>query len=349
MTSRERILCAIELGTPDRVPVTPWGLGHIAEDSELGRRIIRECDPFIEASVTGGDWFLGVAVKTRAEERDGKTYSVIETPHGDLYSRYQRTEITGAHVEFFCKNADDVEKLLACPYEPPQVDTTSFLARKDQIGEDGLVCTGLTNPGGIPARFLSPADYSLLWVDNREVFMELVRVAAERCYHWVEAACRGGVDAFRIIGGEFASTQLGPEGFRLTMLQFDRPMVEIMHEHGALAHYHNHGPMDRYLEMLAEIGIDSLDPLEGPPWGDTTLAECKQRIGDRVCLVGNLDDMEVIDKVDGTTIERLAEECILAAGPGGYCLGGTTSGTFTEHAGENFLRMVEVSKRMAAG
>ncbi|MGD9496061.1 MAG: uroporphyrinogen decarboxylase family protein [Armatimonadota bacterium] len=349
MTSRERLLCAIELGTPDRVPVTPWGLGRIPEDSELGQRIIRECDPFIGASVGGGDWFLGTEVTTRTEDRDGKMYSVIETPGGDLYSRYQRTEVTGAYVEFFCKSADDVQKLLACPYRPPEVDTSPFIARKDQIGEDGLVGAGLTNPGAIPARFLAPEDYCLLWVEHRDLFLELVRVAAERCYHWVEQACRGGVDCFRIIGGEFASTQLGPEGFRATMLEFDRPMVEIMHEHGALAHYHNHGPMGRFLEMLADIGIDSLDPLEGPPWGDTTLAECKQRIGDRVCLLGNLDDMEVLDKLDGATIEQLAEECILAAGPDGYLLGGTTSGTFTEHAGWNFLRMVEVSKRMAAG
>ena len=346
MTSRERILCAMELGTPDRVPVVPWGFGHVPEDSELAHRLLHECDPFINGRVLGGDWFLGTAVQTRTEERDGKTWSVIEGPHGDLYSRFQRTEITGAHVEFFCKNSDDVHNLLALPYEPPTVDVTPFIERKDEIGELGIVGTGLTNPGGIPARFLSPADYSIMWLDDRETFMELVRVAAERCYHWVEECCRQGVDCFRIIGGEFASTQLGPEGFRETMLRFDKPMVEIMHEHGALAHYHNHGPMGAFLEMLAEIGMDSLDPLEGPPWGDTTLAECKQRIGDRVCLLGNLDDMEVIGKVDGPTIEQLAQECIEAAGPGGYLLGGTTSGTFNEHAAENFLRMVDVSKRM---
>jgi len=347
MTSRERILCAIELGTPDRVPVTPWGLAKVPEESEIGRRLLREADPFMGARVDGGDWFLGTAVKTRAEERDGRTYSVIEAPGGDLYSRYQRTEITGAHVEFFCKSADDVEKLLSLPYEPPKVDATPFLERKDQIGEDGLVGVGMSNPGCIPARFLSPRDYCLLWIEARDAFLELVRVAAERCYPWVEECCRQGVDCFRVVGGEFASTQLGPEAFRLTMLDFDRPMGEIMHEHGALFHYHNHGPMDQFLEMIADMGVDSLDPLEGPPWGDTTLAQCKQRIGDRVCLLGNLDDMEVIDKVDGEIIERLAEDAIRQAGPDGFLLGGTTSGTFTEHAGRNFLRMVAVSKRMA--
>ncbi|MGC9320458.1 MAG: uroporphyrinogen decarboxylase family protein [Armatimonadota bacterium] len=347
MTSRERILCAIELGTPDRVPVTPWGLGRVPEDSELGQRLIRETDPFIGARVEGGDWFLGTAASTRTEQRGDLTYSVLETPHGDLYARSQRTEVTSARVEFYCKGADDVLKLLSIPYEPPKVDAAAFHERRDQIGDEGMVGVGMSNPGGIPPVYLSPRDYSLLWIENRDVFMELVRVAAQRCYHWVEECCRQGVDCFRIIGGEYASTQLGPEGFRETMLQFDRPLVEIMHEHEAIAHYHNHGPMDRFLEMIADIGVDSLDPLEGPPWGDITLAEAKARIGDRVCLLGNLDDMEVIDRVDGETIEKLAAECIRQAGPDGYLLGGTTSGTFTEHAAENFIRMVDVSRRMS--
>ncbi len=347
MTSRERIICAMQCGTPDRVPVSPWDLGRVPEDSALGQQLLTECDPFINAPVAGGNWFLGTAATVRTEQRDGRTYNVIETPGGDLYAWRRQTDITSAQMEFHCKGPDDVEKLLSIPYEPPEVDATPFIERKDTIGDRALVIHGMSNPGSMPAVYLSPIDYSLLWIEHRDVFMEFVRVAAERCYHYVEECCRQGVDCFRIIGGEYASTQLGPEAFRETMVQFDRPMVEIMHEHGALAHYHNHGPMDRYLEMIAEIGVDSLDPLEGSPWGDVTLTEAKERIGDRVCLVGNLDDMEVIDKVDPETIEELAEDAIRQAGPDGFCLGGTTSGTYTEHAARNFLRMVDVSKRMS--
>ncbi len=51
MTSRERILCAIELGTPDRVPVTPWGLGHLDKDGPMAQRLIKETDPFIGVGV----------------------------------------------------------------------------------------------------------------------------------------------------------------------------------------------------------------------------------------------------------------------------------------------------------
>jgi uroporphyrinogen-III decarboxylase len=209
------------------------------------------------------------------------------------------------------------------------------------------VLCGMANPGMIPAVHFSPADYALLWIEARDAFMRLVEVASERCCWWVEECCKQGVDGFRIVGGEYASTQLGPEAFDLSMRDPDRKLAEIMHEHGAVCYYHNHGPIMRYLDSLAEIGIDALDPLELPPWGDCDLAEAKRRVGGKFCLVGPLDDMEVIDKVDGATIEEMAAELIEVAGPDGFCLGGTASGTFTERAAENFIRMVEVSKRMS--
>ncbi len=347
MTSRERILCAIELGTPDRVPVTPWGLGRLDKDGPMAQRLIKETDPFIGAGVGGAGYFLGAAACSRSETQEDRTITVIETPMGELRSVRRRTSITSAQVEFPCKTGDDVEKLLSIPYEPPEVDATPFLERKDEIGEDGLVLCGMPNPGMIPAVYFSPEDYALLWIEDRDAFVHLVEVATERCLSWLEEACRMEVDGFRVIGGEYASTQLGPEAFDLTMRDPDKKLADMMHEHGAVCYYHNHGPMNAFLESIAEIGIDALDPLEAPPWGDCELADAKRRVGDKFCLVGNLDDMEVIEKLDGGTIEEMAEELIEAAGPGGFCLGGTASGTFTEPAAENFIRMVEVSKRMS--
>ncbi len=313
----------------------------------MAQRLIKETDPFIGVGVGGGSYFLGTAAQSHSETQGDRTITTIETPSGPMRSVRRRTSITSAQVEFPCKTADDVEKLLAIPYEPPQVDATPFLQRKDEIGEDGLVLCGMPNPGMIPAVYFSPEDYCLLWIEGRDAFMRLVEVATERCLPWVEQACKAGVDGFRIVGGEYASTQLGPEAFDMTMRDPDRKLADLMHEHGAVCYYHNHGPMMAFLDSLAEIGIDALDPLEAPPWGDCDLGDAKQRVGDKFCLVGNLDDMEVIEKLDGQTIEKMAEELIEAAGPDGFCLGGTASGTFTEPAAENFIRMVEVSKRMS--
>ena len=98
----------------------------------------------------------------------------------------------------------------------------------------------------------------------------------------------------------------------------------------------------RYLEYFAQIGMDSLDPLEAPPWGDADLGEARRRLGDRVCIVGNLDDMEVVDKLPTEEVLAIARERLEAAGDRGFMLGGTTSGTFGEQGARNFIAMAEM-------
>jgi len=142
-------------------------------------------------------------------------------------------------------------------------------------------------------------------VDYRtEVIREMVAIAAERTVRVVGEACRGGVDCFRIIGGEYATQLMGPSAWDEPIVPFDRPLVEMIHSHGAIAHYHNHGYMQRFLACIADLGIDSLDPVEQPPYGDIEMPEAAALVGHRVCLVGGLDDMEVLETRPREEVQR---------------------------------------------
>jgi hypothetical protein len=123
--------------------------------------------------------------------------------------------------------------------------------------------------------------------------------------------------------------------------------VDIMHHYGALAHYHNHGPMMPFLDALADLGIDSLDPCEAAPWGDCDLAEAARILRGRCCIVGNLDDMEVIERCSEEDVCGVAAERLEQAGDVGFMLGGTSSGTYTERAARNFIAMVGVAEAAA--
>jgi hypothetical protein len=61
-------------------------------------------------------------------------------------------------------------------------------------------------------------------------------------------------------------------------------------------------------------------------------------------MVGNLDDMEIIDSLPAADVQAIARERLAAAGPVGFILGGTASGTYTERAARNFIALVEVSE-----
>jgi uroporphyrinogen-III decarboxylase len=345
MTSRERLLTALRGGTPDRVPVAPFGMGKLDPDSAAGRELIAKTDPFLTTG-GGGDPFLGKNVPVTTLREGDVSTTVFHTPRGDLVRRHQRTVVTSATVEFPCKDAQDVEKLLSLSYEPPDVNLDAYRQWCERAGEEALVMVGIPNAVCFPATMLAPAEFSLLWADAPDLMAQMTAIASARVNAYVERLSQAGADAYRIIGGEYVTCQLGPAAFEALIQPFDTPLCRIMRRYGAVAYYHNHGPIMRWLEPIRELGVDALDPLEAPPWGDCDLREARRRIGDRVCLVGNLDDMEVLEQWDADAVKELGRRRIEEAGTTGFILGGTASGTYTERAARNFIALVEVAEAM---
>ena len=83
--------------------------------------------------------------------------------------------------------------------------------------------------------------------------------------------------------------------------------------------------------------------------GDCNIAEAKRRLKGRVCLVGNLDDMEVLDKRPTEEVLGMGRRLIEQAGPDGFVLSGTASGTYSERAARNFLALADLSREMSRG
>jgi len=340
MTSRERLLSAIRLEKPDRVPVSPLGLGR---SGNLADELLAKTDPIIKAGI-GGNAILGKNVKSESEQIGNETITRIHTPKGDLTRKIRRTGITSATVEFPFITEEDVEKFLSIPYQPPDINVDGFLAQKERIGQEGLVMTGVGDAICLPASWFSPEDFCLQWADNPCLLKSLVELAAERLHPFIEKACQLGVDAFWIAGGEYVTVQLGPEAFEVLIKPYDRELVDIIHKYGGIAHYHNHGKVACCLEDFVDLDIDVISPLEAPPCGDIDLADAKRRIGDEICLMGNIDDMMVLSSTDVEEVKEIGRKCIESAGNSGYILGGTDSGTFNEKAAQNFIALVDVSR-----
>lgn len=343
MTSRERLIAAMKFEKTDRLPVAPFGLGALPPDSPAALELIAKTDPFIEARVPGDIWY---GTECPAEvSTDGNGMTVVrQTPMGDLVERTQWTDVTSAKVGFPVKSLEDAEKYLSVEYVAPEVDASLFLKRKAEIGEDGLVLAGIPDAVQLPAALLSPEDFSLWWMDHPDMMRKLTDVFAARLNDWVDRLCKAGVDGFRICGGEYASVQLGPTGFDALVLDQDKELIDIIHRHGAIAYYHNHGPVMRFMARFCEIGMDALDPLEAPPWGDADLRQARAACGDKVAFVGNFDDMEMLEKLSFEELRPMALERIEAAGDRGFILGGTASGSYTEKAARNFVALAELSK-----
>ncbi len=353
MTSRERMLAAIRHERVDRVPVAPWGTGRIPPESRLAAELIARTDPWLEIGL--GCDAVGGAAFPMEEKRipdDGAGRSIlrrtVHAPGRDLVSVWTTTAQTTACTEPLCKSIEDIEALLAIPYVPPHPDVAAFVAFKARVGEEGLAVMGLGDGLCYPNDMLGTELCSLLWASEPEVIRRMVAVAAERTFRAVEEACRGGVDCFRIVGGEYATQLMGRRAWAELVVPYDKPLIEMIHSYGAIAHYHNHGAMQRFLEDIAALGIDSLDPLEQRPYGDIEMPEAMARIGTRVCLVGGLDDMEVLEIRPREEVLRLGRTILEGTGSIGYMLGGTSSGIYGEAAARAFIALAEMVERECA-
>ncbi len=341
MTSRQRMLAAIHHEPVDRVPVAPWGLGKLTLDDPMGQELLRRADPWLQAPL--GAPVLGeAALEIERREEGPREFLTLATPRGALHAEWTTTAQTRACTRYFCQSAADVEALLAIPYRPVAPDVAAFHALRTQVGEQALATVGVADGLCFVHEMLGSELACTLWMTEPTLVQRLTEMAAERVLAAVELACRGGVDCFRIVGGEYASQIMGPRAFTELVTPYDRELVATIHRHGAIAHFHNHGNMARYLELIADLGVDSLDPIEQPPYGDTAMAEAQRRIGARVCLVGGLDDMEVLETRPTAEVLALARELLASVSPVGYMLGGTSSSQFTERGARNILALVEL-------
>jgi hypothetical protein len=312
----------------------------------MAAELIARTDPWLGIGL-GCSAVEGAAYPGEDRRRGNLLQRIVHAPGRDLMSTYTTTAQTTALTEPLCKSLDDIEALLAIPYVVPHPDVERFLGFKERVGQDGLAIASLPNGLCFPYDVLGPEYCNLLWATEPQVIREMVALAAGRAYRFAEEACEGGVDCFRIIGGEYATELMGPRAWDELIVPFDRPLVEMIHAHGAIAHYHNHGHMHRCIERIAELGIDSLDPVEQPPYGDLQMDQAMARVGDRVCLLGGLDDMEVLETRPWAEVEHMAVDLLERVGTTGWMLGGTSSGTWSDAAARNFIALVGVTERFA--
>jgi hypothetical protein len=314
--------------------------------SSLGKEIIARTDPWIETDL-GCHPVGGARLPLEIERRGNIERRILHAPGRELVSIRTTTSETTACTDYFCETREDIGALRTIPYSTPHPDVGTYKELHKEIGQDGLVVMGVANALCYPNDMLGTEYCSYLWAAEPDIIRELVATAAERIHCVVEEACEGGVDCFRIVGGEYATQLMGPRAWKELIVPYDKPLVEMMQSHGAIAHYHNHGNMQAFLESIAELGVDSMDPIEQPPYGDIEIDEAMRRIGDRVCLVGGLDDMEVLETRPPKEVRAMATDLIERVGTVGYMLGGTSSGIYGEQAAHNFMMLVEVAEAYA--
>ena len=339
MTSRERLLAALNGKVPDRVPanlyeINPWAEGTFYTTEESWQDMIeflkKEADSFGWGPVDFGIFHSDpkkVVARTHTKHEGNSTFyhTEIETPKGLLTndSREDAGIATCWTLKHFIENDEDIEKFLSMEYYPHQPDLTNFFKLEEVMKENGRGAMILSLADAVceVASTMKFEFFTMRSVEDKKIILKLIDIFQERLLYQYEYLAKNVKDTvFRICGPEYVTPPLMPPSYfhEFVTLQ-DRGLSSIIHkysENGNFVCIHSHGKIGRVLDEIALIGIDVLEPVESLPasTADVTLREVRNRLGSNICLMGNIQT-RYLDYCLREELDTIIKTAIYEGGP----------------------------------
>jgi uroporphyrinogen decarboxylase len=309
LSSRERLLAALDRRTPDRLPATTHHLmpsflaahaieGDMAFFDRFGLDAICWTTPLKAQPENGGPgWRLEREDLADPDYRTTRFRFI--TPRGALSMLVQDDGRTTWVRERLLRRKRDIEILEAIVLAP-ECDLASVESAAAATGDRGLVRGAV--PGfpvyGQPgcwqdAAVLFGIEPLILATFSDPGWVEaLLSIVQRPKLHFLRSAVGARFDLVELGGGDASSTVISPPIFDRFVAPFDEPLVAAAHDAGLRVVYHTCGGMMPFLERIAGMAPDAMETFTpGGMGGDARMAEAKARIGDRVCLIGGFDQV----------------------------------------------------------
>jgi uroporphyrinogen-III decarboxylase len=180
------------------------------------------------------------------------------------------------------------------------------------------------------------------------VNQELVERLVARLGQWnLEAArmmCEAGVDCISLADdlGSSGSLLFSPELYDRFFFPWHRALCDLAHSYRVHVHLHSHGNIMPILDRIVETGIDMLNPLDQTEGMD--LAGIKDRYGDRLTLVGGLDNFFFDQELP--EIERRLQQAVEIGSQGGRFILLEPGGIPETISREKYDAYIEISRRV---
>jgi uroporphyrinogen-III decarboxylase len=364
VTPRERLLAAYRGGKPDRVPVFvrgvyPYSKRHVERAHPSFRPLIElvreQCEQVDFVGYDRGFLFTHPSAYKVTEETisDSDGRRVIEytlaTPKGPITERVTFAEGQPSMVTKHWVTADeDLARALSVPYVSPEPDVSEWREHDRILGDRGVSLMELSNAVGLVHGLLGSEEMAIWSMARREELVGLIRTMNGRVLDYMGKLMDAGVGPVIAMSGEELVTPPlhGPKDFNEFVVPFDREVVGLIHSKGRIARIHCHGPILQALDGFLDIGVDALHPVEAPPLGNTPAAEFRRRVGNRICMKGNIQigDLFTLDASEiREQVRRLIDDC----GRDGALIVAPTASPYiselTPRALDNYRAMVDAA------
>lgn len=321
LTSLERIICAARMQVPDVVPVAPYMGNHGAK---IGGALL-------------GEYCSNGKKMAEAQYKAWEIYGQdAVVPQSD---NYYIAEGFGVVIEFF-KDAtptlkmpviDDILEVYRLKVPDPYVDgrMSVYLEAAEilsgKLKKDGICVRGTgTGPFSLASHLMGTENFlvqlSMAEAEEDEERLEAFRIlmdlTSEALISFSRAMLSAGANLVQA-GDSLASiNMISPAMYKKWAFPYEKKFFDAINpecmRYNAASILHICGNMTPVLDCMADTGahIIELDTA-------VSLAEAKARIGDRVCLMGNIHPTAVLLQGTPEEVEAACEKAIADAGEGG--------------------------------
>lgn len=293
MTSRDRVLAALEHQAPDHTPRDFWAeepawnrlLTHAGHGDR--ERLLRELRIDLRHldAVSAPERGLGDGVWQNCW---GERYIYQRTPWGPM-----REDVPGALA-----GAKSLHELEA--FNWPSLDMRDYSKLSHQIREHNefALVYGFADVWQRPALVRGWEGMFSDMIEHPDWVHFLARKFTDfylADYLRAAEVTSGRIDLFLLISD--LGSQHGPlislPMFRQFVAPYLKEMIDLIHRLGAKVLYHSCGAIRPFIPDLITLGVDVLDPIQ-PTGPDMSPARLKADFGDRLCFHGGIDMQKLL-------------------------------------------------------
>lgn len=339
MTPRERVIKAMALQHPDRVPLMcQFSFGFINQQLKGSgispKEMWLDVHNYVEGLLILRDRFSfdGILVSVHGhfenwESRIEKSEIVngLEVAtYSDRIETYPEDDLPSA--EFFNRDnqgieAIDINKIPEeIDYIPASRDCHGFIDLENPFLAFDLIDEKTKGNYSIHGEIISPFDYLLDLLGYENGLLALL-IEPEKCKlilqrftdglkRLLQGMCAKNIDAVKISSPFAGMGFISPEQY----LEFEQPFIkqltETIKECGKFSYIHTCGHINDRLEHMRDTGINGLECLDPLPIGNVNLQDAFNRIGADLFIKGNIDPVNTLyegteDSITSDIIKRL--------------------------------------------
>jgi uroporphyrinogen decarboxylase len=319
MNSRERVLTALRIEQPDRVPYVESRV-----DPAVQRVLLGQTNSFPEevSSVTNLD-ILSSPALNEVMGLDNLQLRFLPP----IFAEYQRVDGVATPVTPLIRTRDDLDKMVfPDPGDPNLYQQASEIIERNR----GKYAVGASLRTGVSATHMSMGLDGIAYALADDP--GLVTTVLGRYADWTIAVIRHLKD----IGVDFVWTfddiayktgpMVSPKMFRTVFVPHMKRVADAIKSEGFPWILHSDGNLMPLMDDLLSLGINGLHPLEP---GAMDIEQVKQLYGDRLCLIGNIDLHYTLTRGTPKEVEAEVKSRIEKIGKGGgYMISSANSVTF---------------------